>query len=61
LIAVEWKACRHLAPSLRAFPQLERPIVLDAKQTRSLATEKDLEHPVEAVWRAMTDSEWLAV
>ncbi|MCQ4191552.1 SRPBCC family protein [Methylocystis suflitae] len=35
--------------------------MLDATQTRSLTTEKDLEHPIEAVWRAMTDSEWLAV
>lgn len=30
-------------------------------ETRSITTEKDLEHPIEAVWRAMTDSEWLAV
>lgn len=35
--------------------------MLDASQTRSLTTEKDFAHPIEAVWRAMTDSEWLAV
>lgn len=33
----------------------------EATQTRSLTTEKDFDHPVEAIWRAMTDSEWLAV
>jgi uncharacterized protein YndB with AHSA1/START domain len=35
--------------------------MLDSSQTRSFATEKDLEYPIEAVWRAITDSEWLAV
>jgi len=30
-------------------------------ETRSITTEKDFEHPIDAVWRAMTDSEWLAV
>jgi uncharacterized protein YndB with AHSA1/START domain len=30
-------------------------------ETRTITTEKDFEHPVDAVWRAMTDSEWLAV
>ncbi|OAI23739.1 ATPase [Methylosinus sp. R-45379] len=30
-------------------------------ETRNITTEKDFEHPVDAVWRAMTDSEWLAV
>lgn len=29
--------------------------------TRSITTEADFEHPIEAIWRAMTDSEWLAV
>lgn len=29
--------------------------------TRSITTEKDFDYPIEAVWRAMTDSEWLAV
>ncbi len=28
---------------------------------RSVLTEADLDYPVETVWRAMTDSEWLAV
>ena len=35
--------------------------MLDSSQTRSLATEKDFAHPIEDVWRAMTDSEWLSV
>jgi len=35
--------------------------MLDGSQTRSITTEKDLAYPIEAVWRAMTDSEWLAV
>lgn len=35
--------------------------MLDRSQTRSLTTEKDFEHPIESVWRAMTDSEWLSV
>jgi uncharacterized protein YndB with AHSA1/START domain len=30
-------------------------------ETRNITTEKELDHPVDAVWRAMTDSEWLAV
>jgi uncharacterized protein YndB with AHSA1/START domain len=30
-------------------------------ETRSITTDKELDHPVDAVWRAMTDSEWLAV
>ncbi len=30
-------------------------------ETRTITTEKDFEHPVHAVWRAMTDLEWLAV
>lgn len=28
---------------------------------RSVTAERDFDHPIEAVWRAMTDSEWLAV
>lgn len=30
-------------------------------ETRSVLTEADFEYPVETVWRAVTDSEWLAV
>lgn len=30
-------------------------------ETRSVTTEAEFEHPIETVWRAMTDSEWLAV
>lgn len=33
----------------------------EATQTRTITTEKDFEYPIDAVWRAMTDSEWLAV
>jgi uncharacterized protein YndB with AHSA1/START domain len=51
----------RMARSLRVALQQEQDIVLDASRTRSLTTEKDFEHPIEAVWRAMTDSEWLAV
>ncbi len=33
----------------------------EVSETRSVETEADFPHPVDAVWRAMTDSEWLAV
>ncbi|MFG1347452.1 SRPBCC domain-containing protein [Xanthobacter autotrophicus DSM 431] len=33
----------------------------DVVETRSIVSEAEFEHPVELVWRAMTDSEWLAV
>ncbi|MEF3367668.1 SRPBCC domain-containing protein [Methylocystis sp. 9N] len=33
----------------------------EVSETRSILTEADLAHPIDAVWRAMTDSEWLAV
>jgi uncharacterized protein YndB with AHSA1/START domain len=29
--------------------------------TRSIKTQADFDHPMDVVWRAMTDSEWLAV
>lgn len=35
--------------------------MLERLDTRSVTTEKDFQHPIDAVWRAMTDSEWLAV
>jgi uncharacterized protein YndB with AHSA1/START domain len=35
--------------------------VAEVTDTRSFVTEVDFAHPVDAVWRAMTDSEWLAV
>lgn len=35
--------------------------MLVGSATRSVMTERDFDHPIEAVWRAMTDSEWLAV
>jgi uncharacterized protein YndB with AHSA1/START domain len=35
--------------------------VTEPSATRSVVTEVDFEYPVETVWRAMTDSEWLAV
>jgi uncharacterized protein YndB with AHSA1/START domain len=35
--------------------------VSDVSELRAIQTEVDLEHPIETVWRAMTDSEWLAV
>ncbi len=35
--------------------------VPEAALTRNVKTEKDFEHPIDALWRAMTDSEWLAV
>jgi uncharacterized protein YndB with AHSA1/START domain len=50
-----------MAQSLLVCRQQELNAMLDGSQTRSLTTEKDIEHPVEAVWRAMTDSESLAV
>lgn len=33
----------------------------EVAETRSLLTEADFEHPPETLWKAMTDSEWLAV
>jgi uncharacterized protein YndB with AHSA1/START domain len=50
-----------MARSLLSVAHQEGSTMLDALQTRSIATEKTLAHPIEAVWRAMTDSEWLAV
>jgi uncharacterized protein YndB with AHSA1/START domain len=50
-----------MAQSLLVISQQELSAMLDGLQTRSLTTEKDIEHPIEAVWRAMTDSESLAV
>jgi uncharacterized protein YndB with AHSA1/START domain len=50
-----------LARSLLPVSKQERYPVAEADQTRSVTTEKEFEHPVDAVWRAMTDSEWLAV
>jgi uncharacterized protein YndB with AHSA1/START domain len=35
--------------------------MLDGSKTRGLTTEKALDHPIDSVWRAMTDSEWLSV
>jgi uncharacterized protein YndB with AHSA1/START domain len=35
--------------------------MLDTPNTRSVTTEKHFAHPISAVWRAMTDSEWLSV
>jgi uncharacterized protein YndB with AHSA1/START domain len=35
--------------------------VAEVSEMRSLLTEVDLAYPVETVWQAMTDSEWLAV
>ena len=33
----------------------------EVSATRSVLTEVDFEFPVETIWQAMTDSEWLAV
>lgn len=33
----------------------------DVKETRSILSEADFTYPIETVWQAMTDSEWLAV
>lgn len=33
----------------------------EVAETRSLVTEADFEYPPETVWKALTDSEWLAV
>ena len=33
----------------------------DVVETRSIVTEAEFEYPVDIVWRAITDSEWLAV
>ena len=33
----------------------------EASETRSVLTEVDFEYPVETLWQALTDSEWLAV
>ncbi|MFG1350519.1 SRPBCC domain-containing protein [Xanthobacter autotrophicus] len=33
----------------------------DVIETRSIVTEAEFEQPVDIVWRAITDSEWLAV
>jgi uncharacterized protein YndB with AHSA1/START domain len=35
--------------------------VTEVSETRSVLAEADFEVPVETLWRAMTDSEWLAV
>jgi uncharacterized protein YndB with AHSA1/START domain len=35
--------------------------VTEASATRSVSTETDFPHPVETLWRSLTDSEWLAV
>jgi uncharacterized protein YndB with AHSA1/START domain len=35
--------------------------VTEVSETRSVLSEADFEFPVETLWRAMTDSEWLAV
>jgi uncharacterized protein YndB with AHSA1/START domain len=48
----------HVFP---VFPDLGVEPVSEVSETRSVLTEADLAHPIEAVWRAMTDSEWLAV
>jgi uncharacterized protein YndB with AHSA1/START domain len=50
-----------MAQSLLVFPQQELRAMLDVSNTRSLTTEIDIEHPIEAVWRAITDSESLSV
>lgn len=33
----------------------------DVIETRSIVTEAEFDHPVDLVWRAISDSEWLAV
>lgn len=33
----------------------------EISQMRTIVTEADFEHPIDVVWQAMTDSEWLAV
>jgi uncharacterized protein YndB with AHSA1/START domain len=35
--------------------------VTEVSETRSVLSEADFDFPVETLWRAMTDSEWLAV
>jgi uncharacterized protein YndB with AHSA1/START domain len=35
--------------------------VTEVSATRSDSTEKDFPHPVETLWRSLTDLEWLAV
>jgi len=35
--------------------------VTDPQKTRSISSEADFEQNIEIVWRALTDSEWLAV
>jgi uncharacterized protein YndB with AHSA1/START domain len=46
---------------LLAARKQEHDAVPEAALTRNVKTEKDFEHPIDALWRAMTDSEWLAV
>jgi uncharacterized protein YndB with AHSA1/START domain len=46
---------------LLAAGKQEQDAVTEATLTRIIKTEKDFEHPIDALWRAMTDSEWLAV
>jgi uncharacterized protein YndB with AHSA1/START domain len=43
---------------LLLFRKEEHPAVTE---TRTITCEKDFDYPVDVVWRAMTDSEWLAV
>lgn len=52
---------RELAPFLLGDSQTEGSTVSDVCETRVIETEAELEHPTDTVWRAMTDSEWLAV
>jgi uncharacterized protein YndB with AHSA1/START domain len=35
--------------------------VSETTETRSIRTEAEFEQPIDILWRAMTDSEWLAV
>jgi uncharacterized protein YndB with AHSA1/START domain len=50
-----------MARHLLTTQKQEQDAVSEATTTRSIRTEKDFEYPVDALWRAMTDSEWLAV
>src|SRR5271169_4876526 len=45
----------------RAAIRLGAAAVTEVFEMRSLLTEVDLAYPVETVWQAMSDSEWLAV
>lgn len=33
----------------------------EVRETRSIEMEQEFDHPIEMLWQAMTDSEWLAV